>query len=124
VYENDRTKIVYVLFVKDLMFIDPDDNTPLAMVCEYYKNDVNFVYHDTPLNVMFNEFKSGEKGHMAFVQVKHFSVKSYNIFTHLMSFIMFQTVNDSGDGDPFYETIGIITIEDIIEEIIQQVQAI
>jgi len=37
---------------------------------------------------------------------------------------MFQTVNDSGDGDPFYETIGIITIEDIIEEIIQQVQAI
>ncbi len=52
------------------MFIDPDDNTPLAMVCEYYKNEVNFVFHDTPLNVMFNEFKSGAKGHMAFVQVE------------------------------------------------------
>jgi hypothetical protein len=51
------------------MFIDPDDNMPMAMVCEYYKNEVNFVFHDTPLNVMFNEFKSGEKGHMAFVQV-------------------------------------------------------
>lgn len=47
---------------------------------------------------MFNEFKSGEKGHMAFVQ----------------------DVNTSGDGDPFYETIGLITLEDIIEEIIQQ----
>ena len=52
------------------MFIDPDDNMPLAMVCEFYNNDVNFVFHDTPLNVMFNEFKSGEKGHMAFVQVR------------------------------------------------------
>ena len=47
---------------------------------------------------MFNEFKSGEKGHMAFVQ----------------------EANCSGEGDPFYETIGLVTLEDIIEEIIQQ----
>ena len=32
---------------------------------------------------------------------------------------IFQDVNTSGDGDPFYETIGLITLEDIIEEIIQ-----
>jgi metal transporter CNNM len=44
------------------MFIDPDDNTPLATVCEFYKNEANFVYHDTTLNVMLNVFKSGEKG--------------------------------------------------------------
>merc|ERR1719331_279098 len=71
---------------------------PLAMVCEFYNNEVNFVYADTPLNVMFNEFKSGERGHMAFVQ----------------------EVNSSGEGDPFYETVGLVTLEDIIEEIIQQ----
>ena len=47
---------------------------------------------------MFNEFKTGEKGHMAFVQM----------------------VNNDGEGDPFYETIGLVTLEDIIEEIIQQ----
>ncbi len=34
--------------------------------------------------------------------------------------LTFQDVNTSGDGDPFYETIGLITLEDIIEEIIQQ----
>jgi len=73
VYDGERSNIVYVLFVKDLMFIDPDDNMPLAMVCEFYKNEVNFVFHDTPLNIMFNEFKSGEKGHMAFVQVSFHS---------------------------------------------------
>jgi metal transporter CNNM len=44
------------------MFIDPDDNMPLATVCEFYKNNVNFVFHDTTLNVMLNEFKSGDKG--------------------------------------------------------------
>ncbi len=68
VYSNDRKNIVHILFAKDLMFIDPDDNMPLTSVCEFYNNDVNFVFHDTPLNVMFNEFKSGDKGHMAFVQ--------------------------------------------------------
>ena len=62
------------------MFIDPDDNMPLAMVCEFYNNEVNFVFHDTPLNVMFNEFKSGEKGHMAFVTVSPLIQRPYNLW--------------------------------------------
>lgn len=40
---------------------------------------------------------SGHKGHMAFVQ----------------------RVNNEGEGDPFYEVIGLITLEDVIEELIQ-----
>ena len=53
VYDGDRTNIVHVLFAKDLMFIDPDDNMPLAMVCEFYSNDVNFVFQ-----VSFNQGSS------------------------------------------------------------------
>jgi len=34
-----------------------------------------------------------------------------------LSFV--QRVNSEGTGDPFYETIGVVTLEDIIEEIIQ-----
>ena len=30
-----------------------------------------------------------------------------------------QKVNSEGAGDPFYETVGIVTLEDVIEEIIQ-----
>ena len=28
-------------------------------------------------------------------------------------------VNNEGDGDPYYETLGVLTLEDVIEEIIQ-----
>ena len=44
VYDTDRSNIVHVLFAKDLMFIDPDDNMPLSMVCEFYQNDVTNVF--------------------------------------------------------------------------------
>lgn len=30
-----------------------------------------------------------------------------------------QRVNNQGEGDPFYEPIGVVTLEDVIEEIIQ-----
>lgn len=30
-----------------------------------------------------------------------------------------QRVNNEGDGDPFYEVVGIVTLEDVIEEIIK-----
>lgn len=97
VYKKERTNIVHILFAKDLLFIDPDDKKPIEEVCKFYKNEVNLVYDDTVLTDMFNEFKSGEKGHLAVVQ----------------------EINTETESDPFYETVGIVTLEDIIEEIIQ-----
>lgn len=40
-----------------------------------------------------------------------------SVSTKQMAFI--QRVNNDGDGDPFYETIGLVTLEDVIEELIQ-----
>ncbi|XP_042206392.1 unextended protein-like [Homarus americanus] len=98
VYDGERTNIIAVLFIKDLAFIDPDDNTPLKTLCQFYQNPCNFVFVDTTLDVMFKEFKEGAKGHMAFVH----------------------QVNNEGECDPFYEVLGLVTLEDVIEELIQE----
>ena len=97
VYEGERTNIIGLLFIKELAFVDPEDATPLKTICQFYQNPCNFVFEDTTLDVMFREFKDGQKGHMAFVQ----------------------RVNCEGEGDPFYETVGLVTLEDVIEELIQ-----
>ncbi|XP_062561315.1 unextended protein [Armigeres subalbatus] len=97
VYDGDRKDIVTLLYIKDLAFVDPDDNTQLKTLCEFYQNPCHFVFEDTTLDVMFKAFKEGHKGHMAFVH----------------------RINNEGEGDPFYETVGLITLEDVIEELIQ-----
>ncbi|CAD6244849.1 GSCOCG00013503001-RA-CDS [Cotesia congregata] len=55
-----------------------------------------FNYIHVVYKITYN-YLSGHKGHMAFVQ----------------------RVNNEGEGDPFYEVIGLITLEDVIEELIQ-----
>nr|XP_033805967.1 metal transporter CNNM4 isoform X2 [Geotrypetes seraphini] len=96
VYEEERTNIVDILYVKDLAFVDPDDCTTLKTITKFYNHPVHFVFHDTKLDAMLEEFKKG-KSHLAIVQ----------------------KVNNEGEGDPFYEVVGLVTLEDVIEEIIK-----
>ncbi|XP_043093176.1 metal transporter CNNM4 isoform X2 [Puntigrus tetrazona] len=96
VYEDERSNIVDILFVKDLAFVDPDDCTTLKTITKFYNHPVHFVFHDTKLDSMLEEFKKG-KSHLAIVQ----------------------KVNSEGEGDPFYEVLGLVTLEDVIEEIIK-----
>ncbi|XP_059373420.1 metal transporter CNNM2-like isoform X1 [Carassius carassius] len=96
VYAGERCHIVDLLLVKDLAFVDPDDCTPLKTITKFYSHPLHFVFNDTKLDAMLEEFKKG-KSHLAIVQ----------------------RVNNEGEGDPFYEVLGIVTLEDVIEEIIK-----
>lgn len=59
VYDDERSNIVDILFVKDLAFVDPDDNTTLKTITKFYNHPVHFVFHDTKLDAMLEEFKKG-----------------------------------------------------------------
>ncbi|KAI9545890.1 Metal transporter cnnm4 [Dissostichus eleginoides] len=59
VYEHERSNIVDILYVKDLAFVDPDDCTTLKTITKFYNHPVHFVFHDTKLDSMLEEFKKG-----------------------------------------------------------------
>lgn len=59
VYDGDRNNIVALLNIKDLAFVDPDDNSPLRTLCEFYNHPINYVFEDETLDIMLNEFKKG-----------------------------------------------------------------
>lgn len=93
---GNRNNIVAVLLAKDLALVDPDDKTPVQTLISFFNHPRMFVFEDTTCDVALDEFKSGIS-HMAIVQ---------------------KVISD-GDRDPFYETTGIVTLEDVIEEIMQ-----
>ncbi|NWT88448.1 CNNM4 protein, partial [Lanius ludovicianus] len=59
VYEDERSNIMDILYVKDLAFVDPDDCTPLKTITKFYNHPVHVVFHDTKLDAMLEEFKKG-----------------------------------------------------------------
>ncbi|POI19414.1 hypothetical protein CIB84_016841, partial [Bambusicola thoracicus] len=59
VFEGDRSNIVDLLFVKDLAFVDPDDCTLLKTITRFYNHPLHFVFNDTKLDAMLEEFKKG-----------------------------------------------------------------
>ncbi|KAM9455354.1 metal transporter CNNM3 isoform 2-T2 [Clarias gariepinus] len=96
VYEEERSNIIEILYVKDLALVDPADCTPMTTITKFYNHPLHFVFNDTKLDAMLEEFKKGNS-HLAIVQ----------------------RVNNEGEGDPFYEVLGLVTLEDVIEEIIK-----
>eukprot|EP00668_Euglena_longa_P004283 GGOE01005020.1.p1 GENE.GGOE01005020.1~~GGOE01005020.1.p1 ORF type:complete len:535 (-),score=147.46 GGOE01005020.1:527-2110(-) len=96
VYEESVNNICGVLFVKDLTLLDPADEMPLHTLLHFYPRELHMVFSDTKLPELMKYFQTGQ-GHLAIVR----------------------SVNSEGDGDPFYENTGIVTLEDIIEFLIR-----
>ena len=95
VYEKDKHDIIGILLVKDLIFVDPDDNTIVRNFIQIFGRNFHLLWPDDKLGDVLRLFKTG-KSHMAIVR----------------------DVNNDGPGDPFYEVKGIVTLEDIVEEIL------
>ncbi|ETW01997.1 hypothetical protein H310_06515 [Aphanomyces invadans] len=88
--------IVGIIFVKDLIFADPAEETTLLHFVHVFGRGVHRVWPDSTLGEVLQAFKMG-RTHLALVH----------------------DVNNAGPGDPFYQTKGVVTLEDIVEEILQ-----
>jgi metal transporter CNNM len=88
VYEVSKNNIIGLLFVKDLIFIDPEDETPVRNFVQIFGRGVHIVWPGDKLGDVLRELKQG-RSHMALVR---------------------DVVSD-GDTDPYYEIKGIITLE-------------
>jgi len=96
VYEGTRDRVTGLLFVKDLALLNPEDNHSVRKILQVYGRNLPRIHADTSLAEVLSEFKRGQS-HIAVVR----------------------RVNNEGEGDPTYENIGIVTLEDVIEEILQ-----
>lgn len=94
VYRYARSNIVAVLFTRELAVIDPEDRIPIKRIFPFLQRELYFVPKGTALDVVFRILKTGAKGHMAFVQERN-------------------------ESDGLKQTIGLVTLEDIIEEIVE-----
>lgn len=101
-YEGDRNNVVCLLLLKQLILVDPSDSLPIRAIISKkkraHKIRVSPALHcskDALLSDVLNEFQRG-RSHMAIVY------------------------DDITNSDSEREMIGIVTIEDIIEEILQE----
>lgn len=101
VYEQSRSNVISILFAKDLGLINPEDNIPIGNIINREIKDIYRVPAATPVYELFEQFKTGVKGHMAFVT---------------------STGSESFDevGRAKEKIIGLVTLEDILEEIIKE----
>ena len=96
VYEKNKNDIIGLLLVKDLIFVDPEDETPIRNFIQIFGRSFLLCWPDQKLGDTLRMFKKGGS-HMAIVR----------------------DVKDGEDGgDPYYVIAGVITLEDILEEII------
>lgn len=98
IYQGSRDKIVGLLMARDLILINPEKQSiSIRQLSSILIRNVVTIDHNTKLDPILTYFKKGNN-HMGIVT----KVEQYE------------------DRDPAIKMIGIITLEDIIEELIQK----
>ena len=88
-----------MILIQDLLLNDPADKVPLRAVMDYYKHPVPKCKLNDRLEKIFDILRKGDS-HMAFV---------YNEDANL----------DNDENSNNLEVVGIVTLENIFEELVQ-----
>ena len=108
VYEKTRDNVVGILYAKDLILVDPNDEVEVKTILAFHEKKVIKVLDNTNLNIVFRMFKTS--------------------FCHLLVAVHLDENADSWmqHVDKMNHTlqcpqrvVGIITLEDVLEELIK-----
>ena len=78
--DGDPSNIVGLLHTRDLALIDPGDSVDIKTVLNYHNHPLVYVYTDTRLDLVLEEFKKG-KSHMALVRSIQTKVTNFIFFS-------------------------------------------
>ncbi|KAF0987995.1 hypothetical protein HZS_718 [Henneguya salminicola] len=95
-YRENTQNVVGLLYLKDITFVDTEEMVPLVNILKFFDHPLIKVVHDITLDRILKEFKKGSS-HLAIVI----------------------TETKLENGSYRHDAIGLVTLEDIIEEIIQ-----
>jgi len=94
---NEGSKVIGLLFVKDLILLDPEDELPVINIIDTFRHDLTHLDIEMDVKTVMNYFLHG-RSHLAIVQ---------------------NVIGQKNNGDIIYENVGIVTLEDIIENILK-----
>jgi len=95
VFDKSKNDVVALLFAKDLILVDPDDETPLRYFISIFGRPVEIFNEKNLIRTAFFRLREGHS-HLALVQ---------------------QSTDDATGGETV--VLGVVTLEDIVEEILQ-----
>ena len=121
VFRGERQRIVGLLFVKDLIFVDPEDETALTSLLGIFARGLQIVDETDSLDDVLRIFKAGH-GHLALVRRGEVPKKLTAIQEDSRESKEGIELTEMGappvpDGAPSV-FVGIVTLEDIVEEIL------
>jgi len=90
-------EVIGLLFVKDLILIDPEDEIPVQNIVDTFCHDLKYVDLTMSVKSVMDEFRHG-RSHLAIVR---------------------KQVDEKLNGNLTYDNVGIVTLEDIIENILR-----
>jgi len=91
-------EVIGLLFVKDLILLDPEDEIPVQNIVDTFCHDLKYVDLTMSVKSVMDEFRHG-RSHLAVVRKQGSKKPNCDFIT--------------------YENVGIVTLEDIIENILR-----